>query len=199
MPVYRSEVTWDGVSTTAGNPSIFFSAADDNETWAIEVRRDLAGVAAFVFYFNATPDPGLGSLISGTSSISDASFAAYDNGGTIAIEKDEALDEVRFITPLGTQTRTLTGFGANDATILRPVALALQHARNPTNVDSQATVKWFDFYGKSDGNNFIGASMAETDPGLLGRLQPGFYGGQWRAHPSGQRPGEQPLPLPAGV
>lgn len=163
--VYRAEVSWDAASFTVGQPAFYLSAADDTMTWAIEARRSIgAGVAQFFFYFNAAPDPTQGSLVAGTSSQSGADYTAYDNGGTIAIEKDQALDQLRFITPLGTVTKSLTTFGANDASRLRPKDLALQLTRTTLTVSDADQVSFFDFYGKRDGSAFLGAACTDIDP-----------------------------------
>lgn len=165
MPVYRSEVTYDATSFTVGQPAFYLSAADDNETWAIEARRDTGvGAAQFFFYFNAEPDPTQGSLVAGTSSQTGADFSAYDGGGTLAIEKDHALDELRFITPLGTVTKALSTFGANDTTILRPKDLALRLTRTTLTVSDADQVSFRDFYGKRDGSPFLGAACTDIDP-----------------------------------
>lgn len=170
--VYRAEVSWDGTAQTNSEPSFFFSAADDNRTWAIEGRRNVgSGFAEFYFYVGAAPDPGLGSFVAGTFSQIGASFAPYDSGGTVAIEKDQAADQLRFVTPLGTEIKTLTSFGALDATRLRPVAIALQMSRTlPLTADSDARVKFYNFFGKKDGTSFLGASLASDDPGGFGPL-----------------------------
>lgn len=148
-----------------GQPAFYLSATDSNTVWVIEARRSIgAGVAQFFFYFNGSPDPTQGSLVAGTSSQSGADYTAYDNGGTIAIEKDEALDELRFITPLGTVTKTLTAFGAHDALVLRPLDLALQLTRTNLTVSDADQVSFYDFYGKRDGSAFLGAACTDVDP-----------------------------------
>lgn len=163
--VYRAEVSWDATSFTVGNPGFYLSAADDNETWAIEARRDAGvGVEQFFFYFNAAPDPTQGSLVAGTSSQTGIDFSNYDGGGTLAIEKDEAMDELRFITPLGTVTKTLTAFGANDASRLRPKDLALRLSRTTLTVSDACQVHFYDFYGKRDGSAFLGGALTDIDP-----------------------------------
>jgi hypothetical protein len=168
MPVYRAEVTWSGTSQTNANASFFLTARDDNETWAVEGRRDTSvGAAQFVFTFNAAPDPGLGTLISGTNTLTGADFSAYDSGGTVAIEKDTGAGTITFVSPLGNQTRALSAFSADDDSVLRPVATALQITRlAPLTNASDAQVKLADFYGKKDGTTFLGASLANTDPGI---------------------------------
>ena len=168
MAIYRAEVTWSGTSQTNANASFFFTARDDTETWAVEGRRDTSvGAAQFVFTFNASPDPGLGSLISGTNTLTGPDFTAYDNGGTVALEKDTTLGTITFVSPLGNETRSLSAFGADDDSPLRPHATALQMARlAPLTNDSDAQVKFTDFYGKLDGASFLGAALTVSDPGI---------------------------------
>jgi hypothetical protein len=158
--VFRAEVTWSGTSQTNGEPSIFYTAVTTGHFWTIEVRRSIVNARAEFYFFHNS------SFISGTFFQFGADFSAYDSGGVLAIEKDEAADEVRWITPLGTETRTLSGFGALNSAPLRPSLLTLRFARSePLTQDSQATVKWGEFFGRRDGSLFIGAHMSANDPG----------------------------------
>lgn len=164
--LYRSEVVWSPVGHTNGNPEVAFVVTDDNEVFSMfMVRDDGGGNTAINLYFAASLD-GVGSLISGTSTLTGVGTTAYDSGGTFAFEKEEAVDEIRWITPLGTETRALSTFGALDDNPLRPASIATGITRNPTNVNSNVAVDWSDFYGKRDGNNYLGAAMSEIDPGV---------------------------------
>lgn len=188
--IYRAEVSWDQVVVTGptltatqfgSRPALFLSAFDANDQWAIEARMawnsyDPGGGfveeyrAQFHFYF-AVPgdDPGNGSLVAGTSSLLEANGnngAAYMNGGTIAIEKDEAADELRFICPLGTVTKTLTSFGALDASALKGHAMSHQFVRPEVDADGSEKAGWHSFFSYKNGMPFRGAAMSSAAPGV---------------------------------
>lgn len=188
--VYRVEVTIEGVTvvtpTLSGTqfgtrPAIFISASDDNEVWALEARLAYNAYstfpvlyelrAEFYAYFNVTynGDPGAGSFVAGAFSILDAdgnAGAAITAGFTMAIEKDEAADELRFVTPLGTLTKTLSAFETPDDTRLRMNGMAHQFVRpNIGAASGSDNFGWKDFFGKEDGTDFQGAALTTTDPG----------------------------------
>lgn len=187
--VYRTEVSVDPPVVTGPalsatefgtRPAIFISAGDGNENWAIEARLAYHSYGAgpvffeyraeFYFYFAVTGlgDPGTGSFVSGTFFLVEAdgnNGAAITSGFTMAIEKDEALDELRFVTPLGTVTKSLSTFSALDGTPLRMDGMAHQFVRPNGGGDGSAQWDWFDFYSKIDGTNFRGAALSDTAPG----------------------------------
>src|SRR5213075_3270584 len=108
--LYRSEVSWDGVTITGPTQdatqfgtraSLLFGVFDDNMAWAIEARLAYHAYfsgstiyeyrSEFYFYFGNGNDPGTGSFVSGTFSQFEAdgnNGAAYKAGGTLAIEKE---------------------------------------------------------------------------------------------------------------
>src|SRR6266536_1728901 len=188
--VYRTEVTIEGVtvitptlsSTQFGTrPAIFISASDDTNVWALEARLAYHAYstgpvlyelrAEFYLYFSVTynGDPASGSFVSGTSSIFEAdgnNGAAITAGFTMAIEKDSALDQLRFVTPLGTITKTLSSFETVDDSRLRMNGMAHQFVR--PNIGAAAgsdNFGWKNFFGKENGTNFQGSALTTTDPG----------------------------------
>lgn len=188
--VYRTEVTIEGVtvvtptlsSTQFGTrPAIFISASDDTNVWALEARLAYHAYsslpvlyelrAEFYAYFAVTynGDPATGSFVSGTSSIFEAdgaNGAAITAGFTMAIEKDEALDQLRFVTPLGTLTKTLSAFETPDDSRLRMNGMAHQFVRpNIGSASGSDNFGWKDFFGKENGTNFQGTALTTTDPG----------------------------------
>jgi hypothetical protein len=189
MPVYRTEVSFDGPIITGPTltaaefgtrPSVYISAYDDSSVWALEARQAFHsyGSSPVIFeyrsefhaYFNVTfnGDPALGTFVSGGSSIVQANGnngAAIAAGFTMAIEKDEAADQLRFVTPLGTLTKTLSSFGSLDASPLRMDSMAHQFVRSNTGADGSSQWDWFNFYSKNAGTNFRGAALSSAAPG----------------------------------
>lgn len=182
MAVYRSEVSWGPVtwsfsSPSDSRPSLYFSAHDDNTRWGIQALASFEAVgmgpsevrSIFVLTFDVPDDPGSGSLISGTNTLfapPGDNGALFLGGNTIAIEKDEAADELRFITPAGTEIRSLTSFGANDASKLRVHAMGYSLQRLNALVDTAHEEDWTNFYSKEDGTNFRGAALTDDKPGI---------------------------------
>ena len=186
MPVFRAEITWGPVtfSQPADNnavPLLAFSAFDDNDTWGLSVFMQFEEVPLFSSNFENHArfqirhllgnDPTLGSFPAGTTEISAGAGdngAAFLNGGTLAIEKDTDADELRFITPVGTITRTLTEFGMNDLSPLRVHAMGHHVVRLVTTVDVNYELDWTNFYSSEDGTPFRGAAMTAAAPGIWG-------------------------------
>lgn len=187
--VYRVEGSFDSIAiagpaqsaTENGTQdSIFISVYDDTNEWAIEARRAWHAYssgpviyeyrAEFYFYFLVGfGDPGGGSFVAGTFSLVDAdgnNGAPISSGFTMAIEKDEAADQLRFVTPLGTVTHSLSGFGALDASKLRLLCVAHQFARSNTGANSSDSFDWYNIYSKEDGTSFRGTALSTTAPGI---------------------------------
>lgn len=200
MPVYRTEASFDGIAITGPTltaaefgtrPSVYISAYDDSSVWALEARQAFHSFgsspviferrAEFHAYFNVTfnGDPALGTFVSGGSSIVQAdgnNGAAIAAGFTMAIEKDEALDQLRFVTPLGTLTKTLSSFGSLDASPLRMDSMAHQFIRSNTGADGSSQWDWFNFYSKNAGVNFRGAALSAVKPGVWSGLTDVTFG-----------------------
>lgn len=190
-PVYRTEITFAGITVVGPalsatefgtRPSVFFSAYDDTNEWAIEARLAYHAYsslpvlyeyrAEFYFYHLTGAfmgDPATGSFVAGTFSLVDAdgnNGAPITAGFTLAIEKDFDSDALRFVTPLGTVTHTLTSFGALDLSALRLDSVAHQFVRSNTGADGQDNWGWQNAYSKQDGTNFLGAALTTGAPGI---------------------------------
>lgn len=184
MPVYRAEVTvWKlhpsvadlASPTTAWAGSAYFTAADDMNTFGLEVRWQRNALAivglslTYTFYFNATGDPNTWTLISGTSSIEvlDEVFV-FPQAITVALQKDTDADTISWVTPAGTQTRPLSGF-VNDDSILRPschgAGIGIVGLET---TDHGSTAEFRGFFGYRDAEKFIGAELSSGDPGTWG-------------------------------
>ncbi len=186
--LYRSQVSFDGIvingptqdaSQFGTRASLFLGTFDANTSWAIEARLAYHAYSSlpvlyeyrseFYFYFGQGNDPATGSFVAGTFFLVDPdgqNGSTYMAGGTIAIEKEVDLDELRFITPLGTVTKALSTFETPDDTRLRVDSMAHQFVR--PNIGSAAgdeQAKWFDLFSYEDGTPFRGTALSNTDPG----------------------------------
>lgn len=140
---------WDGVPTISVN-SI-------PETWPQVFDHD--GMGGYVSIQTIAADGDNGAL--------------FFNGGTLAIEKDEAMNELRFITPGGTltfplsdPTNTQTNFNAQDASPLLFRGHG-HHMHIPSGlaVTQEATVKWHNWQELTDGGSTTLVAMSTGDPG----------------------------------
>jgi hypothetical protein len=151
---------WPGV--IAFNSSLGSNATDDPETWFLIFDHDPMFPGG---YISITQTAGAGD--------NGALFLA---GGTLAIEKDEAMNEIRFITPLGTRTMPLadatniqTNFDALDAEPLYFRGHG-HHMHIPfgANITKEATVEWHDAQDLTDGTPVFTIAMSTGDPGNWG-------------------------------
>lgn len=178
-PIYRAEVTYEGnlgdaviLPADAASYSVFFYAADTFNAFGIEGRiiPDNTTVTGFrltyILYFNAGGDPNTWSLISGTSSLpsgnTDTSFPSLS---TLSITKDFDNDLVIWDTPLGTQSRPLSGF-VSDNTRLRPGCFGDGIVGGNAAVDHEAHATFMHWYGYENGAPYLGAEMTGADPGV---------------------------------
>ncbi len=168
-PVWRVEITWGPViNNPNNNPSLFLTTVDSSSglVFAINVVRDNGAGNTAIQLFLSADEFGQGTFISGTSTLTGAGTGTYDSGGTLAFEKDYDADQFRFITPLGTETRTATSLSILNVTQLEIYSHGMAITRNPTNVDTSASVFWNNVYLKQDGTNVSGAELTDIDPGL---------------------------------
>jgi hypothetical protein len=140
---------WDGIPTLSVN-SI-------PETWPLVFDHD--GSGGYISIQTIAPDGDNGAL--------------FFNGGTLAIEKDELLNEMRFVTPGGTltfpladATNTMTNFNALDASPLLFRGHG-HHMHIPFSepVTQEATVKWHNARELTDGTPTFTIAMSTGDPG----------------------------------
>lgn len=182
MAIYRGEVTVFKLfpstadladPTTAWAGSAYFTAADDLNNFGIGVtwERDATALVGlklvYRFYFNATGDPNTWTLISGVSSQEDLTPTfTFPQVITLAIQKDTVEDTVSWTTPLGSQTRALSGFN-NDDSILRPschgAGIGIVGLEN---TDHGSEAEFRDFFGYVDCVKFLGAALTAADPGV---------------------------------
>jgi hypothetical protein len=197
--LYRSEVSFDAISITGPavdatqfgtRASLFFGVFDDNASWAIEARYAYHaygfGPVLFehrtemYFYFGPGNDPATGSFVAGTFFQFEADGmdgAAFLAGGTFAIEKEVDLDELRFITPLGTVTHALSSFETPDDSRLRVDSMAHQFVRpNLLNAAGLEQAHWYNFFSSEDGTPFRGTALSSTDPGAWTGWNPVTFG-----------------------
>lgn len=158
---------WDGVVNISTN--------SDPETWLQVFDHD--GFGGYISIQNVAADGGNG--------------ATFFSGGTLAIEKDEAANEIRFISPGGTltmplvdATNTQNNFDARDAGGLLFRGHG-HHMHIPFGdvVANEATVKWHNARELKDGVQQFIIAMDTADPGTWGvdhtsQEIDSFYAGQ---------------------
>lgn len=157
----------------------------DPDTWA-PIFNDVAGVATPVIL-----DSGFGT-----------NGAAYLAGGTLEIEKDEAANAMRFITPLGTMTVPLsytggtlgvTNFDELNANGLYFTGHGHQFWRPSASTATRAsTAKFYDAINRKNGGITDQVDISAADPGAWypTDLQVNAAG-----HPTGFTGGGSPYPM----
>lgn len=147
---------WNGITsiTTNSNP----------ESWPHVFDPDPMFPGSYIANFIVAPDGDNGAL--------------FFNGGAFAIEKDEAMNQMRFITPggnftfpLSDPTNTMTNFDALDAGGLlfrghgHHMHIPFGDVANPT---KEATAKWYNARELTDGVQQFIIAMDTADPGTWG-------------------------------
>lgn len=151
---------WDGQASF--NPAIGATTTDDPETWPLVFDHDPSFPGGYLSIQQVVPAGDNG--------------AVFFAGGTFAVEKDEAMNEVRFITPFGTTTMPLAdptnarnNFNAqNDRPLFFRGHGHHMHIPFGVNVTKEATVEWEDAVDLTDGAPTFTIAMSTGDPGTWG-------------------------------
>jgi hypothetical protein len=180
--VWRAEVRVPAAIVNLPDPSVtatsyadagfYFLAVDATYTYAIRVfldRHSSSGGTLFEYRLRVevTVTHGLTVDFSQTLTAADGQgTAAYTAGTQLAIEKDQAEDEIRFTTPLGSVTATPSSWGGNNNDQMRPNTIGNRlRLRNPILANHQNTVYWSHFWGSQNGVRYMGAPLSADQPG----------------------------------
>lgn len=157
-----------GLGEQYADAAYAFQARDLTREYTIQmfVVRVASGGGTYETRANCTVFNSVGPSLDFTQTLTASGTGTYEAGGLLAIEKDQDQDQVRFITPGGNVTAVPSTWSGNDNLQMRPIELQNRlNLRVPRLSAHQNTVDWNHFFGSQNGTKYMGAPMAEDQPG----------------------------------